>query len=835
MIVLTTDDVLDAIHDLDITGGDLLLTDGKLLVPEGRVDVSTGSIDAQASEIIVGGDEFGGSGPGTLNLSSGTLRSFGQTIVGLDGGQGVFTARDSVVDVGYGAGGLRVGYNSGVGEATVEGSTVTVAGNVDLAYSELGDGSTTASMTQSGGLVDIGGRLGLGGDKPSTATYRLDGGRLNIGTSLIVGADGRGEFYLDDGEIDIARSLLLGNDPSAQGHFEMTTGTIRIGTGKHNTLGDFSLGADGSNHTSFVMRNGTILHHPKTDDSNDGNTFNIGWRGNASMVMHDGYIETSQELIVGYGWQRDSRFEILGGEVRSDDVIRIGGDADRPANSRGTLIVSGDGRLTNGSNMRLGDADNGSSGTLVVRDNGVVETGSYLTVGRAGRGYLTVEDNARLTINSSLSLGGASTGRGTAYLRGGLIEVAGEARVGNGGVGALTISGGRLNAAVSVNLARLNGSKFDFDMTGGTLVTPLFKKGLGGSNGFNWSGGTIAADRITKPTFWNTAGVLSPALAGSVGVTEFDNSDYTQATSATLEITVDGADADQILLTNTAQATLGGTLRVDLVNPPSTFGVHSWDIVVADTSSAAITDSSGLVLDAPAMALGSWGLIKASKLITLTLLIKEPPSVIAAGGGDIALQQDTIGTVTLGTATDLDGDVALLDASVTTGVVTITNLQVAPDGTVSGVVDTFGLTPGAVDNVVITVTDPDDLSGSDTLRIDITDTPNQAPQFISLGTIVVKPGDSTIVYDVAQLTDNGPLNALTVVVSSLAGTPSGTTATVASFNTITGEIAVRVTVPANARAGEYTIQLQADDGSLSTNGSITLTVERILISHWIVF
>lgn len=510
LYVTNQDNAPGAIHDMDVTGGELLFDTGGLRVVEGQVDVTDGLIESLTGSNTIGSDDFGSTQAGILNLTTGTLRAKTFFQVGVNGSAGAFTMQNGLVDAGYGGdSNVRIGNNGGHGVVTMQDGTIRATRNVLLATG----GAGTAEMTQNGGQVEVGRILMIADNAGSVATYQINGGSVSVADELQVGRRG------------------------------------------------------------------------------------------------------------------DGAFTITGGSVEVTNEVRVGGDGVGNVNGRGTLNVSG-GRLKTPSNIRLGDEDGASHGALNITGSGVVEAASYLTVGRVSTGALTIADNGQLTVGTSLSFGSVAAGVGFGYLTGGSL-VCQEIRVGVDGLAYLELSGTDVIATSSLTLARDPSSSTSLTMTGGSVVTPLLQQGAGELYLFGWTGGRIAADAIAIPDgVVNTSGRLSPGLVDDVGATVFAATDYTQASGATLEVTIDGAVADQVHLTTGSQATLSGTLDVTLANP-LTYGVHSWDIVTTDMSGAAIVDN-GITVNAPFLPGGTsdWALTVTASVVTLSLEYRE-------GAGDL--------------------------------------------------------------------------------------------------------------------------------------------------------------------------------------------------------
>jgi hypothetical protein len=203
-----------------------------------------------------------------------------------------------------------------------------------------------------------------------------------------------------------------------------------------------------------------------------------------------------------------------------------------------------------------------------------INSANIIAVGNRGNGalnmtggsiYVRAGTNNALTglLNVGRNPAGA-TANGNLNLSGGTIAVA-TVRFGNGAT-----------SAASVNMITVAGT--------GRLITDSIsvQANHGGSNTFNFTGGTINAETISIP-LTNSGGRLAPAtidfLGGAqvgatnisqlpidpIGTTTFvGNVGYTQGPAGILEIDIDPSRNDRVQLT-AGTATLAGTINVNLL------------------------------------------------------------------------------------------------------------------------------------------------------------------------------------------------------------------------------------------------------------------------------
>ncbi|MES2658294.1 MAG: hypothetical protein V4689_06730 [Verrucomicrobiota bacterium] len=214
-------------------------------------------------------------GNGTVNVNGGIfeITSGSNLIIGLNG-TGTFHHNSGSTNVS----GIRAGVNSGTGLITIDDGTFNVRGGLYLggdSTTSLGNGSAT--MTQTGGELLVGGSLVVGIAANHTGIYSLTGGTATHTTSDIsVGESGTGtltiaaEASLTDtsitsGQFFVGRNEGSGGTLIVNGTLtkSVSANAIRVGNGNAD-------GVDNTNATGLLGGTGSI--------SSDGGV-RIGSRG----------------------------------------------------------------------------------------------------------------------------------------------------------------------------------------------------------------------------------------------------------------------------------------------------------------------------------------------------------------------------------------------------------------------------------------------------------------------------------------------------------------------------------------------------------------------------
>jgi T5SS/PEP-CTERM-associated repeat protein len=295
----------------------------------------------------------------------------------------------------------------------------------------IGDDGT-GSMTQTGGVFDVGDDMTLGNNTDSDGSYSLSGAgsQLLVDDRISVGNNGKGTFTMTDGTVQ-AEDFFLADSDNGDGTVTLSGGTITIGD-------DFRVSDQGM--AAMIQTGGTLI---VGDDlriaSSSSTTGDYALSGAASK------LDVGGEMAVG----RDGTgtFTQTAGDVDVNGLFYVG----QNTSGDGTYDMSG-GTLDITNRMRVGN-----SGTGVFRQSGgdvTVGNNLDLEIGRGGSGTGTYElSDGSLTVDDDLVVGHENSGTGFFTQTGGSITVDDEFRFGQDGgtSGSYTISGGTVDTSKLTN------------------------------------------------------------------------------------------------------------------------------------------------------------------------------------------------------------------------------------------------------------------------------------------------------------------------------------------------------------------------------------------------
>ncbi len=453
-----------------------------------------GSIDLEGQGTSLTGEGPGGAvigytGSGSLTIDDGATATFGS-------------------DLTYEA--LGIGFVSGNGTVTVEGSGSTLTVDDSGAQVDSDAGSTGSLTIKDGGTANFQATtgyaplaVGQGGTGDVTVTGSGSSLTASGGSTIIGLLGGTGTFEIDDG----ATVNISNEDPSQSALFvgsgNGSTGTLTVdGTGSSLTT------SDGTITVGNVGATGTL-------DIDDGATVSAtGGNPSVDSVLEIGDAGTGTATVDGSG----SSIETTNGNAA---VGLNAGD--------GTLTVQSEGEasFTSASDINalyIGSGS-GSTGTLNVTGSGstLTVTGGGGIVGLDdGMGTLSIDDGASATFSggsSSTSLDiGRSGGTGAVTLTGAgsSFDIDEVVNVGVSGTGFLTIDDG-----ATFTSTYGDGASIDIGVsTGGDGTMTVsdadvdFDKGDGIIIGNGATGSLIVDDGAT---FSVTSATPNAAYAATVG------------------------------------------------------------------------------------------------------------------------------------------------------------------------------------------------------------------------------------------------------------------------------------------------------------------------------
>lgn len=313
--------------------------------------------------------------------------------------------------------------------------------------------------------------LVLGFDQGARGTYYHNGGTLHA-HQVYVGNQGTGTYTFYDGNIEIDYALRIANGQNSIGTFTQNNGSLATqvsvvgqqGTGAFTQSGgqhitdQLTLGVDTSSSGTYLLESGTLVTGTRVSFMNfsmpiTGTT--VGESGKGYFTQTGGTHQCVQLLV---GVAQGSYGEYTLGNLGSMDLPAVTTD-------RFVIGVEGTGDITH------------SGGTL--------ETGtfqSFIGYSKHATGTYTIEGNAELNLNETLT-------------------------VGHYGTGTLNQKGGTITASKNIYVASNVDSTGTYSISSGTCTADKMYVGLNGTGTFAMSGGSCQVDIMNVGQ--GTGGTLS--------------------------------------------------------------------------------------------------------------------------------------------------------------------------------------------------------------------------------------------------------------------------------------------------------------------------------------
>jgi len=343
--------------------------------------------------------------------------------------------------------------NAGAALAGADGSELRIkvpdGAHTDLGEEECIDSISNLSLSGSAKIVLV----------------KSDSGDISAGV-LHLGKGQDAEFVQNGGKVALANGVsaigATGSNGAKRGVWRMNGGTL---TTSSNNGSEFQVGRTGVGE--FIQTAG---------DVNIGNWFSIARSSGTGVYTITGgtLSATKAERPVWIAGDNGATGTLnVGGDASVRFwALRMGGDENKDANRNAYINVAGDGSLAVSSGgFQVGTFKN-SHGT-VAQSGGAVKCQSWLAIGRYA--------------NST----------GLYSMSGGVLEVSGSASglaVGEEGTGTLEVGGSAVVTASVVSVSHRSGGIGTLRLKeGGTIVTPLIRKGGGSSAKVILDGGTVKA------------------------------------------------------------------------------------------------------------------------------------------------------------------------------------------------------------------------------------------------------------------------------------------------------------------------------------------------------
>ncbi|MBA3484910.1 MAG: hypothetical protein H0T51_24185, partial [Pirellulales bacterium] len=510
------------------------------------------------------------------------------------------------------------GAGDGIVTVTGAGSTWSNSGSVYVGGQAAMDGGNGTLSITNQGLVDIGGTLKLwpGGN------VALDGGMLETGALELAG----GAFNWTSGTLHLGSDLSVEPSGLLGGSVAVSTGkTLRpgvslfVGNTGSGTL-NITAGGDVLDEVGVIARaNGSVGMATVNGAGSIWSNRNlfVGQNGEGTLdVVNGGLVRTEGVGLIGFAAGSSGAFTVDGAGSEwlnhsNNDMEVVVGEV-----GNGTLRIASGGRVAiyNSSmgaektvQVKIGEFTgstgivtiDGAGSTLIVQNFG----NTFFIVGFNGNGTLNVTNGGKVQTSRTLSVGPL------------------------GGLGTLNINGGRqvINHGGSVGSTMMSGmATANVDGLNSMWTNDLSLRVYGALTVSN--GGTVQATTLTVGATGKLSGdgnIVSNvvnngevhgdlALVGNMennglasfgmspGVLNIDG-DYRQTTTGELLIELASTlSYDQLLLTG--EATLGGTLTVNLLDGFAPSVGQSFTILTADDIDGVFTTEMlpsvpGLIFD----------------------------------------------------------------------------------------------------------------------------------------------------------------------------------------------------------------------------------------------
>ena len=465
------------------------------------------------------GLEFGRDGYSTVIFDSGTYSFTDGSQTGLHigwwwHGESPCTGRVDIVNADVSAKYLELGTDHGRGFLNMTGDgSLNIYGDIRLGANTTGSGAVSMPgqgyMDIQNGTLNVTGTTRIGRSvnhntdthtvyDPTYGKMTIGGGVVNNGYEFIVGAEGGlGDLVITNGALTSSGTVKIGTTETLWGDTLVAgTGTVYQTGGEINVTNSyFALAHDEKSYGEYFMSGGSL------SIMGGNNVLVVGRHG-------DGYMEVSGEASVyaggihlGESWEAITSYghmKIGGGEVETAGDVDVG----YRSLGEGYLEIT-NGNMTVGGYLNIG-RETGSTGTVEVV-GGTLTANGNLVVGRAGKGNMTISDDAQLITTGNLVVGELSSGLGVMEVSGGAATVGGTVYIGKeaDSRGTCKISGGEMIAS-HVEFGDSSASSIGaFTMTGGVFQTGYFKRNDSATAYLTFDGGVLQATQDRDNFFEN--------------------------------------------------------------------------------------------------------------------------------------------------------------------------------------------------------------------------------------------------------------------------------------------------------------------------------------------
>ena len=549
---------------------------------------------------------------GTVEQSAGALTITGGLRVGFQGGIGAYNMTGGVLNAtGTGtATGLAVGYDDDPAAVGTYGNgTLYLSGTAQANFaneSRIGYAGGTGTVDLSGSaIMSTGGLTYFGTGTGSNGTLKMYNN-----SSLSVTGTGY-----------VGRSGAIGNATLYNSSDWSVTGTLYVGvnalgTGTLKMYGD-DLATDSTLSTAnlsigYALRGtGTVEMY----DSTRATVVNLTVANSTTGAPTAGYYATGTLNLHDNASLTSSDYSVVGLWSNSRGYLNLYDDSSFTVETGGTspYFVVGDSNYSGTTNPR-----DGGRGYVTINDNATVtvkttsSSGAIIGNLNAGHGVVTVGNgNGTATLNTAgLITLGYIGGEGTLNINSGGVVVAPRIRVSySGGTGALNFNGGTFKATMNRNDFIYNGGGAAgnvYIQAGGAIIdsngynvvikTPLLDGGGGGGLTKNSEGTLVLASDANTYTGATQINAGTLAAYGNLGpITTAAGAKLMAARWDTTNTIFDITSTGGVSLNTTALTVADGSYLDFVVTTPGLFGGGISSMTTG--SLAAAGDSATVVID----------------------------------------------------------------------------------------------------------------------------------------------------------------------------------------------------------------------------------------------
>jgi len=402
----------------------------------GTININTTGTLSIANQLLVGNQNAGGAGTGTVKIDAGTLTVANEMEIGNGtGGNGTFSmSGGTVTKTGAGTavtigGGITT--DGGIGTANLNGGTFTTAGDFRIGQDLVGGSVPTSNGTVflGGTNLTVNGGLWVGNNTGATGTLNFSNGSITSNSWVAVGRkedanagvgatgtvtmtggtwtkNGESNFIVGDtgtGTMDMSAGLVIVNaHPTPNrgvtwiGNRSNATGTLTISGSAEFRSPRFMAGVEAGTTGTLNLNGGTVKTGGLSGGVGDGH---VNFNGTQIIATgnSDSFIETFITATIGAG---GLKVDTAGFNVSSFQGLDGAGGVVK--SGAGTLTLTGTNSFTgnntvNGGKLAVSSDMNGPG-------NFTVASGAELQINQAGNFSSLAAPNVTLAAGSSLNI-----------------------------------------------------------------------------------------------------------------------------------------------------------------------------------------------------------------------------------------------------------------------------------------------------------------------------------------------------------------------------------------------------------------------------------------------